>query len=467
MRLLHLMPKSRYEKTNFIMAPLSFRQKYASAITQVSLMVACMTYLYWGQFFYITESTQSAWWATLLRCFSLVTLPTTILIFLGMMCPPLPVEPDKITNSSTRIVIRWTTRGIYPHLVNEVVKKTMEHLRDHLDHIRLEIVTEQHILDTPGNVDFQEIVIPSDYVPPNKSLFKARALHYGVQFSECGPDDYILHLDEESVVTENLYLGVRQFISTNFGYIGQGIITYADANHSFQSFLCHWADALRTGDDFARFRFQCVIHRNLVGMKGSFMVIPNSIEREVGFDHGPESSITEDAYFAMLNWDKIRFCRGILEEQSPFTLWDTVKQRRRWASGLWKLLWYHPAAWWKKSFLTLQMIAWTLSPLVGVSLVASFVLYNYSMPPFLSGLLTFNFLMFNFQYMWGCYHLMHTSWQKKWLCVIFTPLALPLFFCLEGFAGVYGTICPVQSFLLVKKESQQMLQELSSIQVAP
>lgn len=51
-------------------------------------------------------------------------------------------------------------------------------------------------------------------MPPNGSKFKARALHYGSITSKAPRDAYIVHLDEESVVTEEFLLGVREFVST-------------------------------------------------------------------------------------------------------------------------------------------------------------------------------------------------------------------------------------------------------------
>jgi egghead protein (zeste-white 4 protein) len=120
----------------------------------------------------------------------------------------------------------------------------------------------------------------------------------------------------------------------------------------------------------------------LVGMKGSFMVIPHSTEKRVGFDHGPEASITEDAWFAFCI-GKIYWCEGVLLEQSPFTLMDLIKQRRRWATGLWKVIMHHPVGWHRKIILASQMLAWVLSPFTWLSLICGFALFNYEVNPYL------------------------------------------------------------------------------------
>jgi egghead protein (zeste-white 4 protein) len=445
---------------------MNFFVKYWKAVLQLIILhLFTAGGIFWGLLFtdIFDYSTKTAWWSVLVKSFSILTIPTAFLIFCGMILPPLPVEPDKITDNNTQIVVRWTTRGTYPTLVRSVIARSYDALKRY-PNFRLEVVTEtsvcveSHYSYITDQI-YQEMVIPKSYKCPHGSQFKARGLDYGAKKSLCDSNAYILHLDEESVVNDTLYLGVRQFISEHPGYIGQGVITYANTGSGIQSYICHLADSMRTGDDFARFRFQFVIGKNLVGMKGSFMVIPNSIEQDVGFDHGIHSSITEDAWFAMCNWDKIRFCRGVLEEQSPFTIRDVIKQRRRWASGLWKLIFFHPIVWWKKFFLAAQMLSWVLSPLIIASFVCAFIFYEYRVPVPIALILGFNFAMFNLQYVWGCFHQIHTNIFTKLIHVCFIPFLLPIFMVIEGIGGIYGTFLPVAGFPLVQKEGETMMAE--------
>jgi egghead protein (zeste-white 4 protein) len=155
---------------------------------------------------------------------------------------------------------------------------------------------------------------------------------------------------------------------------------------------------LLPGDDYGRFRFQNMLGYTLVGMKGSFMVVPRKLEMEIGFDHGPASSITEDAWFAFVV-SRVYWCEGTLYEQSPFTIRDIIKQRRRWASGLWQVVLHHPSAWWRRLMLAVQMMCWVLAPIGWLALVCGFVFSKYQLYPSIA---TYNAIMtavFMYQYL--------------------------------------------------------------------
>jgi Glycosyl transferase family group 2 len=82
--------------------------------------------------------------------------------------------------------------------------------------------------------------------------------------------------------------------------------------------------------------FQHRVGRTLFGLHGSFILVRTSVERSTGFDFGAIGSITEDAFWALLQMAEGRQCRwvdGYVVEQAPRTLRDFVKQRRRWFVG--------------------------------------------------------------------------------------------------------------------------------------
>ena len=60
-------------------------------------------------------------------------------------------------------------------------------------------------------------------------------------------------------------------------------------------------------------------------------------EKKVSFDNGPDGSIAEDCYFAMIAYRdgySFDFVDGEMNEKSPFTLWDFLRQRKRWIQGI-------------------------------------------------------------------------------------------------------------------------------------
>ena len=60
-------------------------------------------------------------------------------------------------------------------------------------------------------------------------------------------------------------------------------------------------------------------------------------EKKVSFDNGPDGSVAEDTYFALLAASQgysFSFIHGEMWEKSPFNLLDFLQQRKRWLQGL-------------------------------------------------------------------------------------------------------------------------------------
>ena len=212
----------------------------------------------------------------------------------------------------------------------------------------IEVVTDSitPVLDVPSD-DIVHITVPRDYQTPNGTLYKARALHYALENSLLPPDAWIVHLDEETQPTSSGIKGIAQMIreeeASRRYRIGQGAILY-HRNWKRHPFLT-LADMVRTGDDFARFHLGHRLGITLFGLHGSYIVVKNSVEQASGFDFGPEGSITEDAFWALVSMEAGYRCRwvdGYLEEQSTETVLDFMKQRRRWYQGLAKVALHAP-----------------------------------------------------------------------------------------------------------------------------
>lgn len=90
----------------------------------------------------------------------------------------------------------------------------------------------------------------------------------------------------------------------------------------------------------------------------------SNVEREVGFDFGPGGSITEDSFSALEQMQLRRHCRwvdGYVAEQSPQSLVDFVKQRRRRFVGLVKVVTDAPVALRFRIPLALSTAVWSAS----------------------------------------------------------------------------------------------------------
>ncbi|EJW73993.1 hypothetical protein WUBG_15096, partial [Wuchereria bancrofti] len=148
-------------------------------------------------------------------------------------------------------------------------------------------------------------------------------------------DNWIVHLDEETLLTNNSICGILNFCEDGKHQFGQGVITYA--NGDIVNWITTLSDSFRVADDMGKLRFQFrFFHKPLFGWKGSFVVTQVGAERSVSFDHGREGSIAEDCFFSMIAFRDgytFDFIEGEMLEKSPFTFWDFVPSAYRTKSG--------------------------------------------------------------------------------------------------------------------------------------
>ncbi|CAF2754098.1 unnamed protein product [Rotaria sp. Silwood2] len=278
-----------------------------------------------------------------IRLLSLLPLPLAICHTCGLVL--YNVFPDRPTLENSpllgpKIRIRVVTRGDYPDLVRANVKRNLETCaKVGLNNFQIEIVTDKSIslIGLPTSM-VREVVVPNDYRTKTGALYKSRALQYALEpdVNQLSPDDYIVHLDEETLLTENSVRGILNFVNSNQYDIGQGLITYA--NETIVNHITTLADSMRVGVDLGCLRF-CLkkFHQPPFLFKGSFVVCRAQCEFEVTFDNGRAGSIAEDTYFAMLAMSKNKkfgWIEGEMWEKSPFTLGDFIKQRKRWLQGI-------------------------------------------------------------------------------------------------------------------------------------
>jgi hypothetical protein len=246
----------------------------------------------------------------------------------------------------------------------EALRRTYEKIRPLIDErMRLDLVT-----DLP--VDLPHIRVPADFTTKH-ARFKARALEYYRQLMNFSKDDWILHLDEETIVDEESLEACILFCKRSPHLLGQGIILYN--NHGYwNNRLIAVADAVRTGDDMGRFFAQLAwVNRPIFGLHGSFLLVNGAIENEITWDL--KGYLVEDYAFSLPYMNggcTCGFVDGFAREQSPITLLDFLKQRRRWIVGIRSLSY---ASLWPAYWATL----WQMGPLARVlAVVASATHYG-------------------------------------------------------------------------------------------
>lgn len=359
---------------------------------------------------------------------------------------------------ATEVCFRVVTRGANL----EVVQHTVANIYAEMAALplfphRVQVVSEL-LLDLPDLPDLELIVVPRDYRTKKGSLHKARALQYVLDNDVLAPDVWVVHLDEESHIRASTIRGIRDAVqeeeASGRHRVGQGCILYHRdiRRHPFLTL----ADSLRTADDFGRFRLQFRLGLAIFGLHGSFILVRNSVEKRTGFDFGPEGSVTEDTYWAlvqMASGTRFRWVNGYVVEQSTQSVRDFLKQRRRWFVGVAKVVRHGEIGWAWKAPLAAMLTIWAciwVSEVVTVAVLAS----GFSGPPWVRALGDSVLAAYLMQYLIGC----HTNLEHHYVRAGFRPLAyaaqlllVPFFAALEALGALYGLIAPDVSFHVVRK----------------
>jgi egghead protein (zeste-white 4 protein) len=245
--------------------------------------------------------------------------------------------------------VQITTKGGSHEVVSRGIRYVMQGVKKYpalRQLVNVEVITEDNndklVLDSMFNgsiVPVDVFILPADYQTPGGTQLKARALHYMVEQHRKTPrDSYIIHYDEESVLTEdNLARLVRNLLVKPIG-ISEGSISYPleweDAHamcrtmESNRPFGCHECYIMMTNP--------APLH-----LHGSNLVVQERLENIVGWDIGQlgdKPLIAEDLVFglaAFLKFGKKAFgWHGVeMIEQPPFTVKAAYKQRERWVMG--------------------------------------------------------------------------------------------------------------------------------------
>ncbi|KAG5683469.1 hypothetical protein PVAND_012747 [Polypedilum vanderplanki] len=396
-----------------------------------------------------------------IRSISILILPQMLCNFLGLVC--FNAFPDKVVLKGSPLLapficIRVVTRGDFADLVKANVMRNMNTCLDTgLENFLIEVVTDKAV-NLPKHRRIREIVVPKDYKTKSGALFKARALQYCLEdnVNVLNPNDWIVHLDEETILTENSVRGITNFVLDGKHPFGQGLITYA--NESIVNIFTTLADSFRVSDDMGKLRFQFkVFHKPPFSWKGSYVVTQLHAEKDVSFDNGMDGSVAEDCYFAMKAFSRgytFDFIDGEMYEKSPFTILDFIQQRKRWLQGILLVIHSKAIPFKYKSFLALSVYSWIMMPLSSSNIF--FAIYMPIPCPFILDLIC-SFLggISVYMYVYGVYKsfpLKRIGFFKSVLYIIGALAMIPFNLVIENIAVMWGVLSNKHRFYVVQKE---------------
>lgn len=397
----------------------------------------------------------------LLRFLTFLALPQCLSNCLGLIlynCFPEKVQLKGSPLLAPFICIRTVTRGDFPALVKTNVTRNMNTCLDvGLENFLMEVVTDKPI-HLPKHPRVREVVVPSTYRPKSGALFKARALQYCLEddVNVLNDNDWIVHLDEETLLTDNSVRGILNFVLDGRYQFGQGLITYA--NENVINWVTTLADSFRVADDLGKIRFQFnMFHKPLFSWKGSYVVTQAGAERKVSFDHGLDGSVAEDCFFSMVAYRDgydFNFVEGEMWEKSPFTLWDFLQQRKRWMQGIFLVVHSPVIPLRSKLFLCISLYSWITVPLStsNVILAAFFPIPCWHVLDFLC---CFVAAMNIYMYIFGVvksFSLYRLGLLKFLLCVIGALCTIPINIIIENIAVIWGCFGNKYRFYVVNKD---------------
>lgn len=411
------------------------------------------------------------WIETILTIFKLcwlIPFPYALLNFYSFIRFPVFVNAQFVAPKPLDVILyfRYVTRGNNQKLIAETVDASYKILESSLSFAnwRIEVVSDNPLdLDDYGG-QVSVIVVPPDFTTEEGAKYKARALHYALDASPSTDDDWVIHLDEETQFDRNTVHQIHVFVMqerqrlqrTREGLpkIGQGVIVYG--KRKIVNWLTTLADSIRVGDDYGRFRLQYEYGRANMGIHGSFIVINNWLERQIGFDHGPMSSITEDAYFALVAQSmgvKFGFIHAFMYEKSPFTVMDFIKQRHRWFGGLWLCALSPDIPFQHRYILMTFMVMWSLSWL-SITMVFVNLIYPSGTPAWLAIIGGISFFYYVTLYLIGFLRTFELKdGVARFIGLMILQVALiPLFAMMESAGVIYGLVKPPKGFYIVQKE---------------
>ncbi len=307
-----------------------------------------------------------------------------------------------------------------------------------------------------GHQRVRFLVVPATYQTRRGTKYKARANQFALDYRRArglnGRDVFIYHGDDDTAIGPDTIWSIASFIThkSQTADLAQGVLTYP--HQLSRSWFCKLADSVRPADDLTRFHFFTgMLGSPLAGLHGEHLLVRASTEEAIGWDFGEQVKV-EDAYFGLFFalWFPRRatFLESCSYGASPASPADLVKQRRRWAAGLFGLLCDRRVPLRVKCSLCYSIANWTsgLFQHVGIVLMVGFLLGSFNTSPVFAWILAiwcFSLAYQTWMYCEGLRINLDASQARRWKYYVLPWLVvalLPLFSLVEAWAAVLGLL---------------------------
>lgn len=272
----------------------------------------------------------------------LTVLPSKPLHHLSMLATCWPCRPFRLLKQPTkrsfnRLLICLVTRGEQPEVVQRSLKPVQDKVARIDPRVSLHILTEErNVGNFHGRYENHVGIhgVPGTYVP-RVARHKARSMEWFRINMELQDDDWVLHIDEETMIDEYVVQKCIDFITRqDHDEIGTGVIHFNIEGY-WSSMIPAIGDLSRVQDDWGRCQFSAnVPHQATLGIHGAFFLSSGKVENAVTWE---TAHLTEDYWFllgAMRKGFRIGWVPAIAREVSPHSIGDYLRQRRRWYTGI-------------------------------------------------------------------------------------------------------------------------------------
>ncbi len=348
-----------------------------------------------------------------------------------------------------RMIFQITTIGNM-----EIVQESI----DNINRICKEVGYNNYRIDIVSEVDESfrgafTMTVPQNYSTINHAKYKARALQYAVEQREKNrentADVWIYHLDDESMITKQGLLSILDHADNNREPIAEGLITYPN-KIDVGSKLVKYLDAVRP-----TFCYTCCAWLELKKkpdwLHGSNLLLRADIEKSIGWDF--PDTCAEDSLFGYIAYKKyggiFGWHGGVLEEQSPFTFRDFIKQRQRWIKGTIENL--ERMEIWEKTKTVYRLVSWSLGCVSSFTLIPSLLIKQWY-PSFLIPFFVLNTIILFAVYQIGLeMNFTKVSKRQRIFEHIKILIVSPLLWFLEAIPMVLYFFGKANKFYVIKK----------------